>query len=232
MGKAIKDHFQGKDTEDLWNETSISEKDRLPLEHLFRSFDKMPAVEQKALELCSGTVLDIGCGAGAHSLYLQNKGLDITALDSSTDCIEVCSARGIKKTICSSFYSYEKAKYDTLLLLMNGTGLFGRLESVKIALDHLSTLLKPGGQILVDSSDLQYMYDYDEEGLLMVPEYLKYYGELECVLHYKEWQSEPYWWLYLDPETFGILASLAGLKFEMIMEGDNFDYLARLTCAD
>lgn len=229
MGQAIKDHFAGKDTEDLWNETSISEKDVLPLKHLFRDFDDMRFIEQKALELARGKILDVGCGAGSHSLYLQKQGHDVTALDLSTDNIEVAKARGVMQTRCESIYELEHEKFDTLLLLMNGTGLFGRLDQTKKALEHLRSLLAPQGQILIDSSDLQYMYDYDEAGNLDVPEYLKYYGELECVLHYKGQQSEPYYWLYLDPETFGILAQLAGLQFELIEEGENFDYLARLT---
>lgn len=229
MGLAIKDYSEGKDTEDLYNETSISEKDKLPLSHLFRSFKEMPLIEQQALKLCRGSILDIGAGAGAHSLYLQEKGFSVTALDASAESIAVCRKRGVKTAICDSFLNYSAVKFDTLLLLMNGTGLFEQVHKVTAALTHLKTLLKPDGQILIDSSDLQYMYESDETGRIMVPAFLNYYGELECVLYYKDQVSEPYYWLYLAPNTFKALANEAGFEFELIAEGDNFDYLARLT---
>lgn len=231
MGQAIKDYFEGKDTEDLWNETSISEKDRLPIDYLFRSYQDMPLIEQKALQACRGTVLDIGSGAGSHSLYLQAQKVDVTALDASRSSIEVCQQRGIEKTICSSFWDYDSTRFDTLLLLMNGTGLFEKLDKVPEALEHLKKLLNPKGQILIDSSDLQYMYEADEQGRIQVPAFLNYYGELECVLHYQGYSSAPYYWLYLAPATFESLANEAGFKFEIIQRGENFDYLARLSLA-
>lgn len=83
MGRAIWDYYYQENPEDLQTETSISELDDLPVSYLFRNYKEMNALEKKALELASGKVLDVGAGAGSHSLYLQNeKKLEVIALDS------------------------------------------------------------------------------------------------------------------------------------------------------
>jgi 2-polyprenyl-3-methyl-5-hydroxy-6-metoxy-1,4-benzoquinol methylase len=83
FGKAILDYQTNNSPEDLITETSISEADEMSVAYLFRDFKDMPKLEQKALQLAKGKVLDVGCGAGSHALYLQEKGLDVTAIDIS-----------------------------------------------------------------------------------------------------------------------------------------------------
>ena len=68
FGNALLDYQNGHYTEDIITFSSLDEKDVIPLPYLFRDFDTMPLLEQKALELCNGEILDIGCGAGSHSL--------------------------------------------------------------------------------------------------------------------------------------------------------------------
>ena len=69
-GNAILDFYHGKKVK-LLTFSSIAGEDELPLEHLFRTYMEMPALEQMALKLSKGKILDLGCGAGSHSLYLQ-----------------------------------------------------------------------------------------------------------------------------------------------------------------
>ena len=168
LGKALLDYFHGNYTEDILTETNISDEDELPLPYLFRSFDEMPLIEQKALELCKGSVLDVGCGAGSHSLWLQNKGLQVTAIDTSKGAVEVSTLRGVENVTQISLLDYSEEKFDTILLLMNGTGIFETIDQVSNYLHHLKSLLQPNGQILIDSSDLKYMYDTSEEGGIWV----------------------------------------------------------------
>lgn len=228
LGKALLDYFHGNYTEDILTETTISEPDELPLPYLFRSYDEMPLIEQKALQLARGKVLDIGCGAGSHALYLQEKGFDVSAIDISPGAIEVCKLRGIKKVKVAELLE-ETNTFDTLLLLMNGTGIFQNLVSVPNYLNHLKSVLNPGGQILIDSSDLIYMFDKDEDGGVWVSTENDYYGELRFKMSYKGESSEEFDWLYLNFNLLKELAAKSGFQTELIQKGDHFDYLARLS---
>ena len=76
FGKALLEYYNNNYTEDIVTWTNISDKDSLPLPYLFRNYAEMPKLEQKALQLVKGKVLDVGCGSGSHSLYLQNKGFE------------------------------------------------------------------------------------------------------------------------------------------------------------
>ena len=112
---------------------------------------------------------------------------------------------------------------------MNGTGVFQKLKFVPKYLDHLKSLLNPNGQILIDSSDLRYMYDKGEDGGIWVPAELEYYGEIEYTVHYLGEADDPFWMLYLDETTLREMCEGCGLSMEIIIRGENFDYLARLS---
>jgi 2-polyprenyl-3-methyl-5-hydroxy-6-metoxy-1,4-benzoquinol methylase len=86
FGKALLDYQNDNYTEDIITSTNISDEDELPLPYLFRSFKDMPKLEQKALKLAEGKTLDVGCGAGSHSLYLQQKEIEVKAIDISFCC--------------------------------------------------------------------------------------------------------------------------------------------------
>ncbi len=228
MGKAIWDYFHNENPEDLQTETSISELDELPVDYLFRDFEDMNDIEQKALDLAQGKTLDIGAGAGSHTLYLQNeRNLDVLALDISPKSIEVCKLRGIKKAVCENMLDFSGATFDTILLLMNGTGIFQSLGKIDIYLKKLHSLLNDNGQILIDSTDILYMFDRDEDGGVYIPAG-GYYGELDYVVHYKGESEDPIKWLYLDFTTLKNAAKNNGFKVEKITQ-DEDSYLARLT---
>lgn len=226
FGKAILDFQTNNSPEDLITETSISETDEMSVAYLFRSYAEMPKIEKKALELAKGKVLDVGCGAGSHSIYLQNdRKLDVTSIDISPNAIKACRLRGLKKARIENVLSVQNEKFDTILLLMNGTGIFETLNKTSQFLQQLISLLNPNGQILIDSSDIIYMYD--EEDLKLVSEN-DYYGELTFTITYKNEIEEPFPWLYLDFNTLQNLAISNGLQCELILKGEHFDYLARL----
>ncbi len=227
IGTALLDYYNGNYSEDILTETNISEEDELPLPYLFRTYKEMPKIEQMALKSVYGKTLDVGCGAGSHSLYLQEKGLDVLGIDTSKGAIEVCRLRGLKNAKNIDLLELKNEKFDSILLLMNGTGIFQNLENTPKYLQHLKSLLNPNGHILIDSSDLQYMYDSTEEGGILVPAD-RYYGELEFKMRYKELESEYFEWLYLDENLFETICTENNLDFEVIARGDNFDYLARI----
>lgn len=229
LGKALLDYQSGNYSEDIKTYSSLDEEDIIPIPYLFRDFKKMPYLEQKALKLCKGNILDIGCGAGSHSLYLQKKGLTVTALDQSPGAIETCKLRGIEHTVLQGIQDYELQKYDTLLMLMNGIGIVGKLKNIDQFFTHLKSLLKPNGQILLDSSDIIYMYDEDEDGGYWIPDDQNYYGEVTFEMEYQGEKSEPLDWLYLDYNTLQRAANANNLTCELVSKGKHYDYLAKLT---
>ena len=227
FGQALLDYQNSNYKEDIITSTSISDDDVLPIPYLFRSYKKMPKLEQKALDLAFGKVLDVGCGAGSHSLYLQNeKALDVKAIDISIGAIEVCKKRGIKNAEVLDVLK-ETTQFDTILLLMNGTGVFQELKYVTKYLVHLKSLLKPDGQILIDSSDIIYMYE-DNKGKNSFIENPNYYGELEYYVSYNGKKEKPFKMLYLDFKLLKNACFALGLKCKMLTEGEHYDYLAKI----
>lgn len=230
FGKAIYDFQTNNSPENIITETSISEEDEMSVAYLFRSYNEMPKIEQKALQLASGKILDVGCGAGSHSLSLQNdRNLNVTSIDISEKAIETCKLRGVKNVKVQNILDFEGDKFDTIILLMNGVGIFGKLENCNQYLSKLKSLLNSGGQILLDSSDIIYMFDEDEDGGKWIPSNNDYYGELVFNISYKGEKEEPFNWLYLDYNTLQNAAVANGLKCELILEGEHYDYLAKLS---
>lgn len=230
FGQAILDYQTNNKPEPLLTATSISEEDEMDVAYLFRSYDLMPKMEQKSLQLAFGKVLDIGCGAGSHALSLQNdRNLDVTAIDISENAIKACALRGVRNTKVMDILDLKsEVKFDTILLLMNGTGIFQTLAQVPVYLQKLKSLLTSGGQILIDSSDLIYMFDDDEDGGKWIPSD-GYYGELTFTIQYKGETELPFPWLYMDYNTLKNAAFANGLQCELISEGEHFDYLAKLS---
>ena len=228
FGNALLEYFQYPRNQKLTTWTSLTEEDAVPISYFFRAYEQMPALEQKAMEISCGKILDVGCGTGCHSLYLQNqRKFEVTGIDNSTAAIKTASQRGLIHTINQSIFDYEKDTFDTILLLMNGTGICGQLETLELFLNKLKSLLNPKGQILLDSSDLIYLFDQTRKGEKIIPA-SNYYGEVQYGVRFKN-EIETFPWLYVD---FGLLRQTAHqveLETELILEGKNWDYLARLT---
>lgn len=228
MGAAIRDYQNKGKASRLRVLSSMFDEDEMPVAHLFRTFNQMPRLEQKALSMAKGRVLDIGAGAGCHALALQERGLEVKAIDISPLSCEVMSERGVKDAECVNLFNPQlQGKYDTLLLLMNGTGIAGKLNRLSMLLNRLKELLAEGGQILIDSSDLKYIYE-NEDGSMDIDLNAPYYGEVDYQMQYKNVKGEPFDWLYTDPMLLASISKQCGLNCEIVEEGENYDFLARL----
>ncbi|MCQ2958999.1 MAG: SAM-dependent methyltransferase [Bacteroidales bacterium] len=230
MGQAIDDFYHQRKLAKLLNCTQYTTEDEFPIAYLFRTWDEMPPLEQKALSMANGKVLDVGAAAGCHSLYLQDKNIDVTAVENSLLSVEVMKARGVKNIIATDFYDLKEQKFDTMLFLMNGIGISGTIDGLPAFFNHCRSLLNPSGQILFDSSDLIYLFTEDD-GSCCIDLNGKYYGEITFKMRYRRIKANPFPWLYIDFNTIAEIAQKNGFKCELIQEGEHFDYLAKLTLA-
>ena len=227
MGRAIADYHKNKKADRLRVFSPMFEEDEIPLTTLFRSYNSMPEIERKALDMAKGRVLDVGAGAGCHSLVLQEKGMDVTAIDISPLSVETMKERGVKKVLEQDFFTLD-GQYDTILMQMNGIGIVGTLERLTEFFKQLDKILASGGQVLCDSSDISYVFE-DEEGMIDIPNEMDYYGEHSFRMQYKNTIGEPFDWLYIDANTLKEKAGIYGFAVEVVAEGEHYDYLARIT---
>ena len=228
MGAAILDFQKQGKAARLRVLSSMFEEDEMPVTHLFRSVPEMPVLEQKALQLAKGRVLDIGAGSGCHTLALQEKGFTVKAIDISPLSCEAMKLRGVKDAECINLFDdHLGTGFDTILLLMNGTGIAGKIEHLPALFQRLKALLNPGGQILIDSSDLKYIYE-NEDGSFDINLNGAYYGEVDYQMIYKDVKGDHFDWLYVDFPLLKSIAETCGLHGELVAEGEHYDYLARI----
>ena len=222
MGRAIADYWKTKKADKLRVYSPMFEEDEMPLSTLFRTYESMPEIEKKALDMAKGRTLDAGAAAGCHSLVLQERGIDVTAIDISPLSVETMILRGVKNVREQDFFTLDKEQYETILMLMNGIGIVGTLERMPEFFSQLDKILAPEGQVLCDSSDISYVFEGD------MPD-MDYYGEQSFRMQYKNIIGEPFPWLYIDADMLKDMALKNGYEVEVVGKGEHYDYLARIT---
>ena len=227
IGEAILDYAENRKPNDIIVSSELCEDDVIPLEVLFRTRKDMPELEVKALELCRGDILDVGAGAGMHCLELQKKGMNVFAIESSPGASEHLKNSNIPVENVNFENFSPSVKYDTILMLMNGIGIAGTLGQLKATLLHAKSLLKPGGQLLCDSSDIRYLYE-DDDGALWMNLNAEYYGNFRFQMHYKKTSGPWFDWLYVDYDSLHIIANKVGFSCKRVSEQENH-FLAQLS---
>lgn len=228
MGTAIADYYNHGKAARLRVFSSQFDEDEIPVSQLFRTYDEMPPLEQKALQLAQGKILDCGAGSGCHALALQDMNKEVQAIDISSLSVEVMQKRGVKQAYAINLFdeNYHE-KFDTILMLMNGSGIIGKLEQMTLFFQKMKQLLNPGGCIYMDSSDLRYLFE-DEDGSYLIDLAGAYYGEIDYQMQYKQVKGDTFDWLYVDFQTLSHYAFENGFTAELIAEGEHYDYLACL----
>ncbi|MEY3417919.1 MAG: hypothetical protein RL060_2031 [Bacteroidota bacterium] len=227
FGLAIADYYHGNKKANITVNSTITQNEKIKVSALYRTFRGMPEIERVALDACTGKILDIGAGSGAHSIVLQKRKLDVTALDLSPLACEIMLQRGIHKVKHHDIFTYQEKGFDTMLLLMNGIGIAGTLDGLDNLLMHLKSLLNVGGKIWLESTDIMYMFVQDD-GSMLIDLNGAYYGELEYDISYEN-HSSTFPWLYLDYATLETHALAAGFLCTQALADDNSSYLACLT---
>jgi hypothetical protein len=221
-GLALKSYWEGNKKAAIKIHMDDGSITSMPIEIYFRKAENLPEIEKIALQLCQGFILDVGAGAGAHSLILQQKH-EVTALDISEDGVEIMNHLGIKNPICEDFLQYNTSqKFDTLLFLMNGIGVAGSITGLEKYLQKSHELTTEDGQILLDSSDLrngEIELDFSQE----------YFGVFNYQLSFEQAIGDKYQWLYIDQELLKEVAIKCRWKTEVIYEQEDGSFLAQLT---
>lgn len=229
MGAAIADYFANGKATKLRVFSSMFDEDEIPVKQLFRSFEEMPKLEQEALRISSGKILDVGAGSGCHSLALQEMGKEVKAIDISPLSVETMKKRGVKDAGLQNFFSEQFfGPFDTILMLMNGSGIVGKIDNLAFFFQTIKRLLAPGGCLLMDSSDLRYLFE-DEDGNLDIDQEDEYYGEVDFSMKYKNVKGDTFDWLYIDYQTLSLHAAQNGFIAEKISEGEHYEYLAKIS---
>ncbi|MDL2247607.1 class I SAM-dependent methyltransferase [Bacteroides sp. OttesenSCG-928-J23] len=231
MGAAISDYFLKGKVGKLRVLSSMFDEDEIPVKQLFRKFRQMPVLERTALELANGKILDVGAGSGCHALALQEMEKDVCAIDISPLSVEVMQRRGVEDCrLVNLFDSRFVCSFDTILMLMNGSGIIGRIENLPFFFRRMKQLLQPNGCILMDSSDLRYLFE-EEDGSFLLNLADDYYGEVDFQMQYNQVKGDTFDWLYIDFQTLSLYANENGFRAEMVKEGKHYDYLAKLSLA-
>ena len=229
MGTAIADYFKRHKADRLRVFSSQFDEDEIPVEELFRTEKQMPLLERTALQMATGKILDVGAGSGCHSLTLQEAGKEVHAIDISPLSVEVMKQRGVRSVSQTNLFNEQFAdEYDTILMLMNGSGIIGKLENLPDFFRKMKLLLRPGGCVLMDSSNLSYLFE-EEDGSIVINLAGDYYGEVDFQMQYKNVKGDSFDWLYIDFQTLSLYAAENGFTAELVKEGTHYDYLAKLS---
>ena len=230
FGMALRDYAQGETSAEMILERDDELRESLPASVFFRSPSEFSLLENAALDLCMGRVLDIGAGAGIHTLALQERGFSVKAIDISPEAVAVMSERGVKKAECIDIFDYQTDSFDTLLLLGHGIGMAGDLMGVDRFLTKARTIINPNGQLLLHSLDVTYTQDpihkaYHEINIRAY----RYIGEIRLRILYRGHTGAQYSWIQLDPDVLKGHAKATGWDTNIIMQEEDGNYLAKLT---
>jgi|GEM_PF-99432 len=213
-GSALLDYYQGKikASDKGWIRSS---------KHYMSPYDEWYTREQRAIHYARGRVLDIGCAAGRHALYLQGKGLDVIGIDKSLKSIEVSRLRGLEKarTLGLDDLPADLGEFDTIMMLGNNFGLVGTYEGAIRRLKVFDQMLREGGRLILGACGLN-MDRLSPDFKDQVQKNLEsgsYYGQVLYHLSYKGMTSDlP--WLCIEKDDLLDLVRESDFSLEELIE--------------
>jgi SAM-dependent methyltransferase len=229
-GHALRDYFAGDESAVITMQTSLGEYDALPISIFFREPQHFLPFEGVALDHCRGRVLDAGAGTGVHALELQKKDFDVTAVDILPEAVEIMKERGVRDARLGDMFNVDNGeRFDTILMLMNGTGPMGTLDGLDAFLERAPRLLNRGGRVILDSSEVELQElpqgapdpDWPKEPSV-------YVGESWIRLEYRGNRGEPFRELYIDHSTLEGHAQRAGWRCDVIFLDEHGAFTALL----
>lgn len=233
LGAALLDFHRGDTEAEIVVTSDLWEPEPTPVAAFYRPDDQpLPAIERDAVGLCRGRVLDLGAGAGRHSLAVQQRGHQVVAVDPLPEAVSIMRDRGVEDPRLGVLDSVAGERFDTVVMLMHGVGIVGDIHGLGVLLETAYQLLEPGGRLVCDSADLSAVLKDEAPELLDATNRTgRYLGEVEFQLGYRGMIGPPYPWLFVDPTTLACLGSAAGFQVQIVRRGDRGSYLALLESA-
>ncbi len=219
FGQALFAYWRGNESAVLIHEFKTGKKKSLPVSVFFRSHGEFLPTDN-AFENCRGHILVVGAGTGVHALELEKRGHAVTAIDICFQAVQIMKERGIKDVRQQDFMQFDGERFDTLFMLGHNIGMCETLKGIKGLLCKCERLLRPGGQLLVNS--------VKEPGSVDFPSHKGYPGELEFRLSHEGNVGPWMRWLHLDFETLTSHALESGWSTEKLIETEEGGFLARL----
>lgn len=196
----------------------------------FSEYERWSPLEQQAIKRAKGRILDIGCGAGRHSLYLERQGFNVTAIDNSPGAIEVCKRRGLKNAMVKPIAAaseFEPDSFDTILMFGNNFGLFGDAENAKLILKKMSRITSEKAQIIA-----QTLNPYQTGN----PEHLEYLefnrrrgrmpGQIKIRVRYGKIVGNWFDYLFVSPDEMREIVAGTDWQIEELIESGEANYFA------
>jgi len=195
----------------------------------FAQYSDWPEAEKRAMKHVRGRVLDIGCGAGRHSLYLQEQGFDVVGIDSSPLAVETCKLRGLRdvRLLSVDNISPELGMFETVLMLGNNFGLFGGLRAGRRLLRRLEKVTSAGATIIGETIDPHNT---------VIPEHLWYHklnerrgrlhGQVRIRVRYKKYATPWFDYLFVSKDEMVRFLKSTGWSAEEFIDGEGPVYIA------
>ena len=228
LAAALHAYHQGQTEARIVVRSDLKTYEEWPASLFFRSFDEFPPLEREALELCGLRVIDVGAGAGPHTLALLERGHDVLAVESVPEMASLLRARGFPRITVCTLDALPAGQADTVLMLMNGLGIAGTLDGLVPLLASARRLLAPGGKVVADSTDPRQWIELDDPQADLLRQDGRYGGEVQFQLEFDGIRGEPVPFLYVDPETLRDQGLRAGLVLEEVRPFSDGTYLAIL----
>ena len=196
----------------------------------FSEYEEWSALEQQLVDRAKGKILDVGCGAGRHSLYLQKQGFDVVGIDNSAGAIEVSKKRGLKNALIrpiEEIDEFQPDSFDTILMLGNNFGLFGDAENAKLILKKMDRITTQDAQIIAKTVN-PYMTD-DEAHLIYQKRNKKLgrmTGQIRLRIRYRQIIGKWFDYLFVSPEEMKAIIHDTEWKIEELIDPDEADYFA------
>lgn len=228
FGQMIWAYFKGKEVFEVW-ERSDGYISVDPAQTYFSECENWGLHQRKAMEFVRGRVLDVGCGAGRHSLYLQKLGFDVIGIDVSPLAVKVCRLRGLKKAKVMAIESvnFKPRSFDSVVMLGNNFSLFGSFKKARRLLRKFRSITSDDALIIAETRD---PYKTDN------PSYLKYYefnvkrgrmsGQLRGRIRFEGYISKWFDWLMVSKKEMVEILNGTGWKVKEFIESEDAQYTA------